>query len=59
MLQQVLKAYPDEADREAISEATSFKRSTRDAYIQRLTARKLVIAGRGSVKASDVLFQDA
>lgn len=43
-------------DRDAIGEATDFKRSTRDAYLQRLGTRKLVAATREGVKASDELF---
>lgn len=42
--------------REAISEATGYKRSTRDAYLQRLGARRLVTAERGLVRASELLF---
>lgn len=43
--------------RESIDEATGYKRSSRDAYIQRLKARQLVtIGGRGEVAASRVLF---
>lgn len=52
----VASAYPDAVSRDALSEATEFKRSTRDAYVQRLAARKLVIAGRGDVTASAELF---
>jgi hypothetical protein len=43
--------------REAIDDATGYKRSSRDAYIQRLSARRLVeTVGRGEVKAAEVLF---
>lgn len=38
--------------REAIGEATGFKRSTRDAYIQRLMTRKLVESANGGVVPS-------
>jgi len=57
VLDFALQVYPKELDRDTIDEATGFKRSTRDAYIQRLMARKLVTAGRGTVRASDVLFE--
>ena len=43
-------------DRDTISETTGFKRSTRDAYIARLSARELVEISKGSVKASSILF---
>jgi DNA-binding IclR family transcriptional regulator len=49
-------AHPDGVDRAAIDERTGFKRSTRDAYIQRLMARRLVETDRGAVRASDELF---
>ena len=44
-------------DRETIDELTGFKRSTRDAYLSRLTARRLVESiGRGQVQPSKELF---
>lgn len=43
--------------REYLDEQTSYKRSSRDAYIQRLLARRLVVAhGREGVEASKMLF---
>jgi len=43
--------------REALDETAGYKRSSRDAYIARLTARRLVEqVGRGEVKASANLF---
>jgi uncharacterized protein len=56
VLEAAIRAYPQMVDREGISEATGYKRSSRDAYIQRLAARRLVVPGHGTVKASDVLF---
>jgi hypothetical protein len=56
ILQHLIEAYPQMIDRSALDEPTGFKRSTRDAYIQRLTARKLVILDRGSIAASELLF---
>jgi hypothetical protein len=43
-------------DRERISQATGFARSTRDAYIQRLGQKLLVDTSGGSVMASESLF---
>lgn len=44
-------------ERAALDEATGYKRSSRDAYLQRLGARRLVEAeGRSRVKASASLF---
>lgn len=52
-----LEAYPKAVEREALSEATEYKRSSRDTYLQRLTARRLVVSvGRGEVRASEELF---
>lgn len=56
VLEAVLGAYPDGLGRESIDELTGFKRSTRDAYIQRLSTRRLVVPERGFVVASSVLF---
>lgn len=57
VLEVAIAAHPDWVTREAISEASGYKRSTRDAYIQRLRTRRLLAdAERGGVKASDELF---
>jgi uncharacterized protein DUF87 len=56
ILRLLADAHPEPVDREAITEATGYKRSTRDAYIQRLSARQLVNGERGPVSASDTLF---
>ncbi|MFB3816117.1 MAG: hypothetical protein ACE147_00520 [Candidatus Methylomirabilales bacterium] len=51
ILEALIRAYPRAVDREALSEATEYKRSSRDTYIQRLAARRLVVAiGRGEVR---------
>lgn len=43
---------------EMAANATGYKRSSRDAYIQRLKARRLVtIMGRGELRASEDLMQ--
>lgn len=56
-LEVVVAAYPQAVDRDRISEATGYKRSTRDAYIHRLSARRLVESQAGKVvRASDLLF---
>jgi len=57
VLQVLLKAYPDSVDRDAICEMTQYRRSSRDAYLQRLRARQLVSDdGPRRVKASPLLF---
>lgn len=48
--------YPASLDREKLSDHTGYKRSSRDTFLQRLQARQLIITDRGSVRASDVLF---
>lgn len=47
--------YPQSADRESLSEQTGYARSSRDAYIQRLGARKLITTTREGVRMSDNL----
>jgi len=45
-------------DRELLDEQTGYKRSSRDAYLSRLAARRLVeVAGAGQVRASANLFE--
>lgn len=56
VLDVVAGCYPDVCDRSVIDDRTGFKRSTRDAYIQRLQARRLVVTERGGVQASAILF---
>lgn len=56
VLEYLLGVYPAAAPREGIDEATSYKRSSRDAYIQRLKSRQLVVIESGKVRASDHLF---
>lgn len=59
ILDLLMQAYPDGVDRDALSEATGYKRSSRDTYLQRLRSRQLIDASeRGTIKASDDLFQD-
>jgi CRP-like cAMP-binding protein len=53
----VANLWPQNVDRDKISAATDFKRSTRDAYLQRLATRQLITADRGTVRASDALFR--
>lgn len=52
----LIQEYPFGVGREDISDRTGYKRSTRDAYIQRLRARELVHVSTW-VYASDVLFE--
>ena len=56
VLEAVLGSYPTPVDRDTISDVTTYKRSTRDAYIQRLKARQLVTVSGAGVAASDKLF---
>ncbi len=57
VLEVVVAGYPDAVARDDISEATGYKRSSRDTYLQRLKARQLVLKdGSGMVRASHDLF---
>jgi hypothetical protein len=57
VLEVLIDAQGESINRDGIDEITGYKRSSRDAYIQRLAARRLVeTVGRGEVKAAEVLF---
>ncbi|HXE83687.1 MAG TPA: hypothetical protein VN513_10210, partial [Gemmatimonadales bacterium] len=57
ILRALTEAYPDGIDRGELSARTNYKRSSRDTYLQRLGARKLVtVDADSSVRASDILF---
>lgn len=57
VLEAVCRAFPESVSREDLDEITGYKRSSRDTYIQRLSARRLVESvGRGEVRASAALF---
>lgn len=55
VLSILAEAYPDAVQREAIDEQAGYARSSRDAYIQRLSARKLITVGRDGVRMSENL----
>jgi hypothetical protein len=53
----LVAAYPNTVSRDELSEKTNYQRSSRDTYLQRMGAKRLVDSvGRGEVKASDQLF---
>ncbi len=56
ILDVVVSAYPHSVERTVIDESTGYARSSRDTYLQKLSARRLVDADRGSVRASSELF---
>jgi DNA-binding IclR family transcriptional regulator len=56
VLEVLIVNYPAPVERDAISDATDYKRSSRDTYLQRLGARRLVVTERGQVRASEELF---
>jgi len=57
VFEMVITAWPNPVDREAISETTGYKRSSRDTYLQRLKARRLVVeTGPRQVRAAEGLF---
>jgi hypothetical protein len=57
ILRILIEANGRPIDRDILTESTGYQRSSRDAYIQRLCAKQLVInEGRGCVKASPNLF---
>lgn len=56
ILEILIDNYPNDTERNALDDATGYKRSSRDAYLARLKARRLVDGDRGTVKASENLF---
>jgi hypothetical protein len=56
LLELMAARYPRSVPRDALSEHSQYKRSTRDAYLQRLAARRLIDATRDGVVASKDLF---
>lgn len=58
VLEVLVGAYPSGVSRDEITDRTEYKRSTRDAYIQRLGTRKLVTIQRGEVFAHRQLFEE-
>jgi hypothetical protein len=57
VLSSLITVYPLIETREFVTNETGYKRSTRDAYLQRLGSKRLVeFVGRGEVKASAQLF---
>ena len=58
ILEVLIEDWPHEVQRIEFDDRTDYKRSTRDAYIQRLKARQLVSVGSGTVRASEILFDE-
>lgn len=56
ILQELIAAYPDSVQRADLDAATGFKRSTRDAYLQRMKAKRLWTADGSAVRAAEELF---
>lgn len=55
VLEKVACRYPEIVPREEISDATGYKRSTRDLYIQHLATRKLVTTPPSGVRLAETL----
>lgn len=54
----LLRAYPDDVDREEIDALTGYSRSTRNTYIQKMAAKELIqVTTPGRIKANDHLYQ--
>lgn len=58
VFEAVVSAYPAGLSRDTLTDITEYKRSTRDAYIQRLGTRKLVSLRGRDVFASQHLFAE-
>lgn len=58
ILAVLIRAWPRGVTRDAISDQTGYKRSSRDTYLQRLRARQLIEADTTGVTASPILFDE-
>lgn len=57
ILEVLLNQHPNTLRRDELDELTGYKRSSRDAYLQRLAAKELIVEpNRGEVRATDQLF---
>lgn len=56
ILSALIDAFPNAVDRASLDSATGYKRSSRDAYLQRMKAKRLVEIDGPAVRASDNLF---
>lgn len=52
----IVEAYPNHISRNELSDRSGYQRSSRDTYLQRLSARKLITTTRDGVRASEELF---
>jgi uncharacterized protein len=57
ILVELLNAGGGIVSREILSDKTGYKRSTRDAYLARLSSKELVVVGHSAVRASPTLFE--
>ncbi len=56
ILETLHTVWPASLTREQIDDATGYKKSSRDFYLQKLKARKLVVTSSAEVKVSDAMF---
>lgn len=57
ILEILIQQHPRPVDREELTQATGYQRSSRDTYLQRLKSRQLiVVVNRGQVRASGSLW---
>lgn len=56
ILQALIEVYPNRLSREMISENTGYQRSSRDIYLQKLNARKLIDIEGQEIQANAKLF---
>lgn len=56
ILSELIAAYPDTVPRATLDDATGYKRSSRDAYIQRMKSKRVIEIEPNGVRASERLF---
>lgn len=58
ILEALIKAYPRALTRDEITEVTGYMRSTRNTYLQRMSAREVIEVNGQEVRASEELFEE-
>lgn len=56
ILEVLIASYPRTVSRQMLSDRTNYKKSSRDVYIRKLSARQLIASNSSGVRASDMLF---
>lgn len=58
LLTIITSAYPEAVDRDALSKATGYKKSSRDTYLRKLLSRRLITRTAEGLRADPMLFDE-